>query len=48
MTKQQSTQGAGVKSGLSDHAKMDGAKAIRPEGGKNQIPKAQKDGRFKY
>lgn len=46
--KKQSTHGASVKTGLSEQTKMDGAKAIRPEGGKNQIPTKQKDGPFKY
>jgi len=48
MSKAQSAQGAGVKSGLSDQSTMDKGKAIRPEGSKNQIPHPQKDGKFKY
>jgi hypothetical protein len=46
--KSQSTQGASVKSGLSEQQTMDKAKEIRTEGGKNQIPHPQKDGKFKY
>jgi len=47
MNKTQSTQGASVKSGLSDHQKIEKG-PIRTEGGKNQIPHPQKDGKFKY
>lgn len=47
-SKKQSAHGASVKSGLSEQTKIDGDKAIRPEGGRNQIPHPQKDGRFKY
>jgi hypothetical protein len=47
MSKKQSAQGANVKSGLSDQQKIPKG-PIRGEGGKNQIPHPQKDGRFKY
>lgn len=47
MKKSQSTQGASVKSGLSAQDKIPHG-PIRTEGGKNQIPHPQKDGRFKY
>jgi len=40
-------RGAGVQQGLSSREPV-GQKTPRPEGGKNQAPKGQHEGRFKY